>query len=422
MTSPYTDREFVALAATAFARSQAYSTVLIALALYADLFETTGTIEGLFGTAFAVAQLLVIVPLGRVIDLGNAKRYLIAGLLLNVAVFVGFSLVGSVGDVLVVRVVQGLGASLLWLTGSAVVGEISPDGGRGRWLGAFNQVGAFSSLAGDIVGGALLYLYGFQLTYAVLIVVTLAATAAVVVALRDDPGGRADPEETTGLETLQSLLGRSAIRALVGFRVAFSMGKMAVVVFVPIYARTRFGIPAIAIGGLLAGGKLTKTATQGYVGGLTDRVGNRRYFVIAGALVYAVGTACIPLAELAHTVLPAVEVAAFGTVERLPPAFFALFVAYGILGIGDSIRLPASMDLFVEEGEHFDAVAGSLSVRSAAWKVGQVTGPVFVGALWDATSVYTAFLTAAGLLVVATGWFVASFAVDPAPAETTPGD
>ena len=41
------DAEFASLAGTAFARSQAYSTVLIALALYADLFDTTGTIEGL---------------------------------------------------------------------------------------------------------------------------------------------------------------------------------------------------------------------------------------------------------------------------------------------------------------------------------------------------------------------------------------
>jgi hypothetical protein len=39
----------------------------------------------------------------------------------------------------------------------------------------------------------------------------------------------------------------------------------------------------------------------------------------------------------------------------LPPAFFALFSAYAVLGIADSLRLPASMALFVEEGEHFDA-------------------------------------------------------------------
>jgi DHA1 family multidrug resistance protein-like MFS transporter len=417
------NREFLALASTAFARSQAYSTILIALALYADLFSTSGTVEGLFGTAFAAVQLLIVLPLGRMIDLGNAKRYLLAGLLLNVVVFLGFSLVSSVEHVVAMRVIQGVGASLLWLTGSAVVGEISPDGERGLWLGTYNQVGAFSSLAGDVFGGLLLFLYGFQVTYAVLILVTTLATVAVFAALRDNPGGNADPEEATGLETLRDLMGRTAIKALVVFRLSFSVGKMAVIIFLPIYARTAFGINPFAIGGILAGGKLTKTLFQGKVGEYTDRVGSYYLFILAGAVVYAVGTALIPLAEFAGVVFPAVTVGAFGGAMTLPPAFFSLFLAYAVLGVADSLRLPASMATFVEEGEHFDAVAGAMSLRSIAWKVGQVSGPVAVGYIWDQTSVFGAFWTAAGFLLVSAGVFAVLFSIDPAPEErAVPGD
>mgnify|MGYP000097276182 FL=1 len=71
------DKEFSALAGTAFARSQAYSTLLIALALYAEDVGTTGTVEGLFGTAFAVVQLLIVLPLGRKVDTSNAKHWLL---------------------------------------------------------------------------------------------------------------------------------------------------------------------------------------------------------------------------------------------------------------------------------------------------------------------------------------------------------
>jgi DHA1 family multidrug resistance protein-like MFS transporter len=419
----FRDREFLALASTAFARSQAYSTILIALALYADLFQTTGTVEGLFGTAFAVVQLLIVLPLGRLIDIGNAKRYLLVGLLLNVLVFVGFSLVTTVEHVVLVRVVQGIGASILWLTGSAVVGEISPNDERGLWLGTYNQVGAFSSLAGDVFGGLLLFLYGFQVTYAVLIVVTLLATVAVFAALRDNPGGKKDPDEATGVETLKKLMGRTAIRALVTFRLAFSVGKMAVIIFLPIYARTEFGINPLAIGGILAGGKLTKSLLQGKVGELTDGVGNYYLFILAGALVYALGTALIPLAQFGDAVFASVTVAAFGGAMTLPPAFFVLFSAYAVLGVADSLRLPASMALFVEEGEHFDAVAGSMSLRSIAWKIGQVSGPVAVGFIWDQTSVLVAFWTAAAFILVSSAVFAVLFEVDPAPDPTpVPGD
>ena len=414
----FKNREFVALASTAFARSQAYSTILIALALYADLFQTSGTVEGLFGTAFALIQLIVVLPLGRLVDTHNAKHFLLAGLGVNVLAFVGFALVGNATDVILVRILQGAGASLLWITGSAVVGELSPDAERGRWLGTYNQVAAFSSLAGDVVGGLLLFTYGFTLTYAVLSVVTILATLTVFAYLRDNPGGKTDPEEATGTETLRTLLDRTAVRALVVFRLGFGFGKMAVITFLPIYAHTEFGMNPLFVAAILAGGKLTKTLFQGVVGGYTDRVGHKHHFVVAGALVYAVGTAMIPFAGSAAGVLPGLSFAVFGESVRLAPAFFVLFAAYAVIGVADSLRLPASMALFVEEGEHFGAVAASLSLRSVAWKVGEVIGPFTVGVLWDATSVFVAFFVAAGLIVVATGVFVALYSVDPTPARS----
>ncbi|QPV62948.1 MFS transporter [Halosimplex litoreum] len=407
--------EFVALAGTAFARSQAYSTIAIALALYADEFATSGTVEGLFGTAFALIQLIIVLPLGRKIDTGNAKRYLLVGLALNVAVFVGFAMVETVSHVVIMRVFQGLGASLLWITGSTVVGEISPDAERGQWLGTYNQVGAFSSLAGDLVGGILLATSGFALTYSVLSGVTLLAFVGVYVFLRDDPGGQADPEEATGVETLRMLLGRAAIRALVVFRLGLSFGKMAVILFLPIYARTRFGMSPVLVGGILAGGKLTKSLTQGVVGSYTDELGHKHVFVFVGAVLYALGAAIIPFAEYAVDYFAPYTVAVAGLSTTLPPAFFPLFGAFAVCGVADSLRLPASMALFVEEGEHFDAVAGSMSLRSIAWKVGQVVGPVSVGALWDATSVFAAFFTASAFIVVAAVAFFGLYTVEPAP-------
>jgi DHA1 family multidrug resistance protein-like MFS transporter len=400
------NKEFAALAGTAFARSQAYSTILIALALYADNFGTTGFVEGLFGTAFALVQLFIVLPLGRKVDTGNAKRYLLAGFLINIAVFVGFSVVQSPVHVILVRMLQGIGASILWITGATIIGQISPDDGQGLWLGSYNQFASLSSLAGDLLGGYLLYAHGFTLTYAVLSVITLGSFVLVFVALRDNPGGQKDPEESGGIETFRSLLGLPMLRALVGFRFMFSFGKMAVIIFLPIYARTTFGISAFAIGWIMAGGKLTKALTQGFVGNLTDRFGHEHYFVGVGALLYAVGTAAIPLAAVFDGEVAPIKVALLGDTQVLGGAFFALFGAYSLLGVADSIRLPASMSLFVDEGETYESVASAMSLRSISWKVGQVTGPVLVGTTMDLISTEVGFLLAAGFIVVATVGFV----------------
>jgi MFS family permease len=402
------DREFAALAGTAFARSQAYSTILIALALYADIFQTTGFIEGLFGTGFALVQLLIVLPLGRKIDTGNAKRYLLAGFLVNVAVFVGFLFVRNPVHVILIRMVQGLGASLLWITGSTIVGEISPDDQQGLWLGSYNQFASFSSLFGDLVGGYLLFAYGFTIPYLVLTAITLGAFVLVFAFLRDNPGDQTDPAEAGGVETFRSLLRLPMLRSLVGFRFAFSVGKMAVIIFLPIYARTSFGISAFAIGWIMAGGKLTKTVMQGVVGSLTDRWGREHYFVAVGALLYGLGTAIIPLATFVEGRIDPVRVAVFGDTQVLGGAFFTLFGAYSLLGVADSIRLPASMSLFVDEGTKYDSVASAMSLRSISWKVGQVTGPVLVGTTMDFVSTEAGFVLAAGFIAVATAAFVVS--------------
>ncbi|MDY6818013.1 MAG: MFS transporter [Halobacteriales archaeon] len=402
----FKDREFIAITGTAFARSQAYSTILIALALYADLFSTTGTIEGLFGTTFALIQLVIVLPLGRAIDTKDAKKFLLAGLLINIAVFVGFMFVQNAVHVILIRIVQGLGASILWITGSTIVGEISPDGARGRWLGTYNQVAAFSSLAGDLIGGYLLYAHGFKLTYILLSGVTLTAVVLAYLFLRDNPGGRKDPEEATSIETFRSLLGLPAIRALTAFRLSFSFGKMAVVIFLPIFARKEFGISALAIGGILAGGKLTKSLLQGKMGDITDQLGHRHYFVFTGALLYALGTIAIPFASTAEQLFPVITLGALGRSVTISGAFVSLFFAYSILGVADSFRLPASMALYVEEGERYDAVASSMSLRSIAWKLGQITGPLAVGAIKDAVSIAYGFWTAGGVVVISAGIFM----------------
>jgi MFS family permease len=401
----YRDREFLALAGSSFARAQAGSTILIALALYADLFGTTGLVEGLFGASFALAQLLAVVPLGRAIDRGDARRYLLGGLVLNVCVFVGFIFVTEPVHVILLRLVQGPGAMLLWVTGSTIAGQLGPAADRGRWLGAFNQVGALSSLAGDLVGGYLLYAHGFTLTYLVLAGVTLLGFVLVLAFMRRAPGGR-DRSEVSNRDRLTALLDRPPVRAMLCFRVLFSMGKMIVLLFLPIYARTSFGVSALAIGGILAGGKLTKALTQGWMGRLTDRSGRRERFVVVGALLYALGAAVVPVAGMIRGVADPIAIERFIGSLTVTAPMVALFVAFGLAGLGDSVRLPASMALFVEEGDPVDSAASSMSLRSISWKVGELVGPLLAGLLTDLVAPAAAFWLSAGAIVAAVGAFV----------------
>lgn len=410
--------EFLALAGARFVRGMSFATIIIALALYADKYAATGVVAGLFGTVYALTRLVLVLPVGRAIDIGNGKRYLLLGLVVNAALLFGYMQVGAIEHVVLLRALQGGGSALLIVTTTTVIGEIAPENERGLWIGASGQVKSVSSLAGDMGGGALLFLYGFQTTYTVLIGITAVATLLVVLFLRENPGVNADSEEQTGLETYRLLISQNAIRALLAFRFAFSFGKMAVIIFLPIFARTEFGMTSFAIGGILAGGRITKGLVQGYVGSLGDRIGNLWWFVFGGALIYALGTAMVPAALTVAGLINPITLAAFGRSMTVGAAWFWLFGTYVVLGIGDSLRIPASVSMFVNEGEEYDAVAGSISLRSVSWQVGAAVGPFAVGWVLDYSSFFAAFWLAAALVLMAGGVFVFLYTSEPSPTPT----
>jgi MFS family permease len=396
-----------------------FATIIIALALYADEYAATGVVAGLFGTAYALTRLVLVLPVGRAIDLGDGKRYLLAGLGVNCLLLFGFTQVGAIEHVVALRALQGGGSALLIVTTTTVIGELAPEEERGLWIGTSGQVKSVASLAGDLGGGALLFVYGFTTTYAVLIGTTAVAAALVLFFVRDDPGARADGDERTGVETYRELLGRNAIRALVAFRFAFSFGKMAVIIFLPIFARTAFGMSSFAIGGILAGGRVTKALAQGYVGSMGDRLGNRSRLVLGGAVCYAVGTALVPLATGAADLFGPITLAAAGRAVTVGPAWLWLFGCYVVLGVADSLRIPASVAMFVGEGERYDAVAGSVSLRSVSWQVGAAAGPFVVGAVRDYTSFLAAFWLGAAVVLAAGGVFAVLYASDSGAGSAT---
>jgi len=262
-----------------------------------------------------------------------------------------------------------------------------------------------------------------RVVFAILTLITLVTFALVYFNLRDNPGGGVESSGAeSGAEALRNLIDLPMVRALVLFRLSFSVGKMAVIIFLPILARREFGIGAFAIGWILAGGKITKALLQGYIGDITDQYGNRAKFVAVGALVYGLGVALIPLSIPVEEVVGRFHFGYLGRGQVLGGGFIVLFLAYAVLGIGDSIRLPASMALFVEEGEKYDSVASAMSLRSISWKVGQTVGPIGVGLIKDFVGTAEAFLTASVFVIFATGvfWLVYTVSDEPEVVAASP--
>lgn len=159
------NREVLALAIARMADSVGNSFLIVVLPIYI----ASGTIEG--GTGGLGVSLLTGLILsafgffnsalqpfaGRLSDkLGKRKVFVLAGLgLLAVANFT-YSLASSYWMLFVIRMAQGLGASLTIVATIALVNELADDDTRGGNMGTFNTFRLLGFGAGPVVAGSVI--------------------------------------------------------------------------------------------------------------------------------------------------------------------------------------------------------------------------------------------------------------------------
>jgi predicted MFS family arabinose efflux permease len=78
----------------------------------------------------------------------------------------------------------------------------------------------------------------------------------------------------------------------------------------------------------------------------------------------------------------------------VPSVFFVLLGLNGLLGVADSIREPASMALFADEGED-SGITSSFGIRGIVWRPGALLAPLLGGYLMDSVGMDWVFFVAA---------------------------
>jgi len=108
----------------------------------------------------------VLVPaIGRVADMMGRKRLYLGGF----ALFTAMSLVAGMArtglELLIVRVVQSVGASLIMANSTAIVADAFPKRELGRALGVNTMIIAVGSAIGPVIGGLVTVKFGWRATF-----------------------------------------------------------------------------------------------------------------------------------------------------------------------------------------------------------------------------------------------------------------
>ncbi len=347
------------------------------LPLYAESLGASGLWLGVIFAAFPISRILTTPVFGRLSDRKGRKPFISIGLLAYGIVSFGFIYTNTVFQLVLMRFLHGLaGASILPIA-QAYVGDISPPGEEGKWMGYANAA-FFSGFGfGPLMGGVLSEHLGIDVAFLAMGVLSLLAFTITIFFLPE-----IKPKQSATYSPSFREMSRSGmIVGLFTFRLTLTLGRTIFFIFLPILAANSLGLRTSLVGILLAVYILLMSLLGIPSGRIADRL-SRRFLVVGGCLVSSVFLMVVPLGNT-----------------------FGLLLALAVLGsVGNAIAVPAASALMVEEGRKY-GMGSSIALFSMALSIGMVVGPIAGGAIADFAGINSAFYFGAVITLVGAGLF-----------------
>ncbi|MDT8272967.1 MAG: MFS transporter [Desulfomonilia bacterium] len=138
------------------------SAVMIALPSIAESFSLDAIMINWVATSYLISSALFLLPMGRVADIWGRKKIFTWGTALFTAASLFLAFCPNAWSFLLMRVFQGIGSSMIFGTGVALLTSVYPPQERGRVLG-INVAAVYLGLSlGPFVGGMLTHHLGWQ--------------------------------------------------------------------------------------------------------------------------------------------------------------------------------------------------------------------------------------------------------------------
>jgi len=349
------------------------------LPLYAEQMGATGIWIGAIFAGFSISRTIIMPIVGRLSDRSGRKLFLSIGLLGYAIISLGYIWANSVTELTLVRLIHGVASGMILPIAQAYVGDISPEGKEGTWMGYFNAAFFTGFGFGPLMGGILTDYFGMNIAFYAMGGLNLLAFLLVIFFLPEIGQGKTLASPRASFKQMST---SSMMKGLFSFRLSFSIGRGILATFLPVFAGIYIGLSSTLIGVLLAVNILLMSLLQVYGGNIADRF-NRRVLIVVGSLTNLTYLALIPLGG----------------------NFWQLLGICVLGGVGGAIALPAASALTVVEGRRF-GMGSTIAVFAMAFSIGMVIGPLVGGVIVDFVNINSVFYFGAAIGLAGTTLFI----------------
>lgn len=353
-------------------------------ALYFGSFTSNYLGVGIIFALFNIVLLLLALPVGALSDRVKATKLMSIGLLLYPAIGAFYYTATSIVNLSVTRLLNGFGATLVWISGESYIRKESPKNKGAETFGLYSTAVNFAIVIGALCGAFLVLFFSIKELF--LLLFPIPVIAAIIV-LRINPLQKKEKTVISGMEDVieKDALGakevndffKAGIASFYCLIMTFFGGfyYYLLLVFIPLTAKhINMGISEI----LLLYALVHIPFLLGFLfSEISDRIGKAR-MIMLGLLIASVSLGLV-----------------FFSAESLPLFITLCF----FFGLSLSITGPAINGLITDLTPKNES--GSVTgLVNAAYYAGGAIGPLTFGALADAFGLIPSFVAVAALAIM----------------------
>jgi len=335
-----------------------------------------GLALGFIIAAFSITRGFFQPVVGNLSDRWGRKRFLVSGLFVYALVGLMIPEATSVGALVLIRTLHGVGSAMIVPVAMAYVGDLTPVGREGHYMGMLN-IAIFTGIgSGPLIGGFFTDLWGMAAAFYVMAGLSLSAMMLILLQLPASPVSSPKKAGKTGvIKSMRTMLASHRTTGILLARLATMIIMVPTMAFLPLLMHQWFQSTGMQIGLVIAARTLVNAVLQTPCGRLADRWDKVRLLRF-GCMIISTVMCLIPLAG----------------------NFWVLIVLFVILGSGEAIIWPTLGALATEEGRRYGQ--GSLmGVFNLSMSGGVFVGAIGAGYTSDQFGLRSSFLLI-GLLVL----------------------
>ncbi len=343
--------------------------IIPVMPVFATELGASGIGLSLIIAAFSISRGILQPVIGSLSDRWGRKPFLLAGLAIYGAVGLAIPLAQSVGELIAIRTVHGIGSAMIVPVAMAYVSFLSPAGHEARYQSYLN-VAIFSGIGcGPILGGLVAELYGFAGVFHVMALAAFMAMMLVFLCMPSAPGDREKKGKATLFDHFSHMIKRPKTRGILLARFSTMLIMVPSMAFLPLYMSGWQDTSAIEVGIVIGCRTLVNALLQIPFGSLADRY-SKLVLLLTGAMICGCALIIIPKMT----------------------TFLSMTIVYSTLGFGEAIIWPVLGSYASIEAKKHYGHGTMMGVYSFAMSGGVLGGSLIAGTAMDTLGLNWAFV------------------------------